>query len=217
MIRFFSFTLILSFLFVAGPASAGGRQNAVVQEVLTGDSVRLEGGKTLKYIGVESPPMQSTIPLLREYGVASREYNKSSVEGKTVTIEWDSQVRNNQKQLIGYVFLEDGTFLNEDIVKNGHARVRIHPPNIRYSETLRRAELLAAKEKKGLWEKEAKNPYLDSRYIGEKNTKIFYFPNSPELDRIPQAHLVKFRTRVDAKAAGYRPCPTCKEGDKEVF
>ena len=61
------------------------------------------------------------------------------------------------------------------------------------------------------------NPFLKSEYIGEKNTKIYYFPTSPELERIPEAQLVTFRSRVEAKAAGYRPCSTCKEGAGDPY
>ena len=89
----------------------------------------------------------------------------------------------------------------------------ITPPNIQYTGTFRKLELQARRSRKGLWKEEPENPFLSSEYIGEKNTKVYYLPNSPELERIPQANLVKFRSRVEAKAAGYRGCKTCSESD----
>ena len=96
-------------------------------------------------------------------------------------------------------------------MKAGHARVVITPPNTKHAGAFRKLELAARRNKSGLWAKEPDNPYLNSEYIGEMNTKVYYLPTSPELDRIPQANLVKFRSRVDAKAAGYRACFTCSE------
>ena len=193
------------------------RQPAVVSEALTGDSVRLAGGKTLKYIGIQSPPLQSLIPLIRDYGKNALTFNKNLVSGKKIWIEWGSQIRDNKNNLLGYVFLEDGTFVNQQIAKSGNGKVAVFPPNNSYSATLRRAELDALRDRRGLWKEEPQYPFIKNEYVGEKNTKIYYFPTSPELDRIPQANLVTFRSRVEAKAAGYRPCSTCSENAKDLY
>ena len=180
-----------------------------MEEVLTGDSVSLQGGKVLKYAGLQAPPLQHIIPLIRTYGQNALEFNKALVQGKKITIQWGPQIRDDRGNLMGYVFLENGTLINKEILREGHAKIFIHPPNLLYAAEFRRAELDARRERKGLWKEEAKNPYLQDLYVGEKNTKLYYFPTSPELDRIPAANLVHFNSRVDAVAAGYKPCPTC--------
>lgn len=189
----------------------------MIQEVLTGDTIRLEGGKTLKYAGLSAPPLQSMIPLVRQYGANALEFNKSLTGRKKVLIEWGSQIRDGRGNLLGYVFLENGTFVNKEILKAGHARAAIKPPNIKYAGLFHKFELQARRDKKGLWEKEPENPFLKSEYVGEKNTKVYYFPDSPALERIPEAQLVKFRSRVEAKAAGYRPCKTCYESAQSEY
>ncbi len=171
----------------------------------------------MKYTGAQAPPLQSRLPLVREYGEQSLAFNKNLVEQKKIWIEWDSQIRDEQNNLLGYVFLEDGTFVNQKIVEAGYARAILKAPNLKYSAKLRRAQIEAKRQKLGLWEKEVNNPYItEYPYIGEKNTKVYYFPDSPELERIPEAQLIKFRSRVEAKAAGYRACATCKE-DQDPF
>jgi len=189
-------------------------QSATVHEALMGHSVRLKGGKTLRYIGIQSPPLQSKIPLIRQYGQAAFDFNQKLTQGKKINIEWDFQIRDERGDLLGYAFLEDGTFVNLEILKAGHAKWVRTPPNHKYSAELRLAELQARRVRLGLWKEEPENPYIKDEYLGEKNTKIYYFPTSPELERIPQANLVNFRSRMDAKAAGYRPCSTCKEDAK---
>ena len=191
------------------------RQTAIVEKALTGDTIQLRGGKTLKYIGLESYPLQSKVLLVRECGEKARAFNDSLVAGRKVSLEWGSRIRDKRDNLLAYVFLEDGRFVNQEIISAGHAKTRILAPNLAYAAELRDAESKARQKKRGLWEKEPDNPFGDSQYIGEKNTKLYYRPNSPELERIPEAQLVRFRSRVDAKAAGYRACPTCREASPD--
>lgn len=212
-----SLFLTLILLLTCHASEALEKQPASVSEALTGDTVRLEGGKTLRYVGIHSPPLQSPIPLVRDYGKSALAFNQKLVGGKKIWVEWGSQIRDDRNNLLGYVFLEDGTFVNQEIAKTGNGKVVQIPPNTRYSATLRRAELEARRGRRGLWKEEPENPYIKNEYIGEKNTKVYYFPTSPELDRIPQANLVTFRSRVEAKAAGYKPCSTCKENSQDPY
>ena len=208
------------FFFLFGTVAisfASDKQSAVVLEVLTGDSVRLEGGKILKYANVSSPPLQSAIPMLRQYGLDALLFNKKLVAGKKILVEWGPQIRDEKNNLLGYVFLEDGTFVNEALLKEGHGKLALKAPNLKYSDVFRRSELEAQRNKKGLWKEEPVNPYIKNEYVGEKNTKIYYFPTSPELEHIPQAYLVNFKSRVEAVAAGYRPCSTCHENETQEF
>ena len=191
-------------------ASAVESQTALVREALAGDTVRLAGGKTLRYIGAQAPSLQSKILLAREYGAAALAYNKSLVEGKTVRIEWDSQIRDENRNLLGYVYLENGVLVNEALIKAGHAKARLVAPNLKKAALLRQAELTARRDNLGLWKAEPKNPYLNEAFIGDSSTKIFYLPTSTELERIPASNLRTFRSRVEARAAGYRACPSCR-------
>lgn len=194
-------------------AAPSQRQKAFVEQALTGDTVQLRGGKKLRYASVQAPPLQSKLAQVRAYGEASLAFNRALVEGKDIEIEWGNRIRDEDNTLLGFVFLPDGRFVNLELLKAGHARSFVRPPNLRYAADIRKADLSARRGRKGLWESEVFDPSVNSEYIGEKNTKYYYFPTSPELERIPQAQLVRFRSRVEAKAAGYRPCPTCHEGE----
>jgi len=155
--------------------------------------------------------LQSKFPMMREYGEASLAYNKNMVEGRMVRIEWDARIRDDQKNLLGYIYLEDGTLVNEALIKAGHAKTRLLPPNLQKAGTLRRAELEARRSKRGLWQAEPDNPYLKEEYLGDSSTKIFYLPTSEELERVPASSIRMFRSRIEARAAGYRACSACRE------
>ncbi len=207
----------MSFLPAPGVSAAIERQSAVVQDVITGDTVRLDGGKLLKYAGISSPPPQSKILLVQKYGAEALAFNRSLVGGKRVQIEWGQQIRNDEGHLLGYVFLDDGRMANLELLKAGHAKAAVLPPNLNYAAEFRRSDLDARRQKLGLWKEEPENPYIKDEYIGDKNTKIFYFPTSPELERIPESYLVRFRSRIEATAAGYRSCAECKESRRQLY
>ncbi len=212
----FSFIFLLLFSVGRLSAAAEARQSAVVSEVLAGDTLRLQGGKILKFAGLQSPPLQSKLLLVRAYGDNALQWTRQQLTGKTIQVEWGPQIRDSHGDLIGYIFM-DNRFINVELLREGHAKPRIVPPNLKYSTEFRKAALDARREKKGLWKEEPDNPFIKDEYIGEKNSKVFYLPDSPELDRFPEAQLVMFRSKVEARAAGYRPCPTCKEDHLESW
>lgn len=214
MRRFKRSPALLLALFICLPTVAGAapaRQPAEVETVLSGEEVRLKGGKVLRYIGVDAYSPESRLELSREYGLKAKAFNEKLVGGKRIGIEWGPKLRDEKGRLLGWVFTEDGTFVNEELLREGHAKTRIAVPNTRYAEEFRDWEWEARRAKKGIWEKEPVDPKKLKRYIGEINTKVYYLPDSPELEGIPQAQLVTFDSRVSARAAGYKPCFTCRQ------
>ena len=127
-VKTFLAVLLPTLLFLK-PCLAVDSQRATVEKALTGDSLLLKGGKTLRYIGLEAYPMQSKVVLIREYGEKARLFNESLVGGKEIRIEWDSKIRDERNNLLAYVYLEDGRFVNLEILKAGHAKTRIRAPN----------------------------------------------------------------------------------------
>lgn len=71
--------------------------------------------------------------------------------GDKVTIEFDVEKRDKYGRLLAYVYLADGTMLNEEIVKAGYANLLTYPPNVRYRERLAKAYREAVHNRKGLW------------------------------------------------------------------
>ncbi|MCK7536628.1 MAG: thermonuclease family protein [Marinilabiliales bacterium] len=48
-------------------------------------------------------------------------------------------------------YLDDGTFVNADLVKKGYATVMTMPPNVRHADEFVKLAEKARKQKKGLW------------------------------------------------------------------
>src|SRR5262245_16740055 len=66
-----------------GPAQPGGLETATVAQIVDGDTVDLSDGRTIRYIGLNTPEHD------QPYYNDSKEANRRLMEGKTVALEWD--------------------------------------------------------------------------------------------------------------------------------
>jgi len=79
------------------------------------------------------------------------------VQGKRVRLEFDQANapighKDKYKRTLAYVFLEDGTLLNAEIIKQGYGHAYTRFP-FKYLDEFRRLEREAREQKKGLWSK----------------------------------------------------------------
>ena len=72
------------------------------------------------------------------------------VEGKEVTLDYD-RIQPDKKGLpYAYVYLADGTFVNEEVIRNGYARVDTRFP-FAYSSEFINCQMEAQADKRGIW------------------------------------------------------------------
>ena len=180
-----------------------------VAEVLSGDTFRLETGTIVAYSSVLAPPLADPDPGVREYAKRSADFNRSLLQGRRVRIEFGSQIKNSDGIYQGFVFLEDGTLANLKIIEAGYAKLHIAPPNLQYAEELRHASFRARHDGAGLWQMENAK---DRRFvfIADQMTRKFHFAGCARLKGVSPAHLERFESTLDAKAAGYTFCPECR-------
>ena len=78
-------------------------------------------------------------------------YLRTFLYHKKVRLEFDVTKLDKYGRSLAYVYLEDGTFVNQNLVENGYARVYTFPPNVKYVEVFKKVEKLARSKKLGLW------------------------------------------------------------------
>ncbi len=136
----------------------------LVERVMSADSIRLEDGRRIKLIGLNAPQAPKKKQVVRDsYGIIIDDTNpettveeqafelaKSLLEKKRVRLEFDEENKDADGYIFAYVFLADGTFVNEEILRQGFANLKIAPPNTAYADTLRKAYQEARREKRGL-------------------------------------------------------------------
>ena len=116
--------LLLSLFLAATP------QTASVVAVHDGDTitVRMSGHtEKIRLVGIDSPELQDERQAYRDAGYAARNYARSRLGGETVTLEAEPRQgdRDAYGRLLRYVILDDGTNINEEMVRKGtRARVR---------------------------------------------------------------------------------------------
>lgn len=122
-----------------------------VRQVIDGDTIVTDSGISLRYIGIDAPEIAGGGLPAEFYSKEALEYNKTLVEGRQLDIEFDKQVADTNGGLLAYVFLDDGTFVNAELIKTGCAWVDIYPPNDKYEELFRTLEKEAREARRGIW------------------------------------------------------------------
>ncbi|MBD3245545.1 MAG: nuclease [Candidatus Omnitrophica bacterium] len=129
--------------------------NIYVTEVIDGDTVRLENGRLLRYIGVDTPEVRvkrgtDFVYAPEPYALRALEYNRGLVEHKRVRVEFDVEKTDKYGRLLGYVFSGD-EFVNKALLTRGYAVLLTIPPNVKYTKEFTAAQRAAREAGRGLW------------------------------------------------------------------
>jgi endonuclease YncB( thermonuclease family) len=132
------------------PADFIGRQRARVLRVWDGQSVLIENGLTVRYLGIQTAGAGMFRRPLEPLGGDAAVRNAELVEGKEVELEQDVTDVDADGQLPRYVYA-DGKMVNLDLVRLGLAQAAVRPPDLRYRDQLLDAEREARDARRGLW------------------------------------------------------------------
>lgn len=132
----------------------------LVTKVIDGDTIEVEGGEKVRYLGVDTPETKDPRKPVQCFGKEASNKNKELVEGKRVILEKDITDKDKYNRLLRFVFLPLGPstssgqllFVNDYLIREGYAQVLTIPPDVKYSEQFLEAQRMAREQKKGLWE-----------------------------------------------------------------
>ena len=148
--------------------SRGDATTGTVVSTIDGDTLVVRIGpqtQRVRLIGIDTPESRPNDKLTRDargsrrseqeimaLGQKATDFTRSiAPPGTQVRITFDHRRTDSYGRLLGYVFLPDGTMVNELIVASGFAFARSYPPNISYTTQLQQAERTAKAPGKGLW------------------------------------------------------------------
>ncbi|MCC6650348.1 MAG: thermonuclease family protein [Candidatus Eisenbacteria bacterium] len=129
------------------PVPAGFRR---CERVIDGDTVVLDGGERVRLIGVDTPEVHHPSKPVEYFGRQASAFTESLVEGKLVRLEYDQTRRDRFRRTLAYLRLEDGTFVNLEVVRRGYGFAYTQYP-FRYMDEFRAAEREARTGGAGLW------------------------------------------------------------------
>ncbi len=133
-------------------ANTTTRIKAHVRRVIDGDTIIIDEYVRVRLIGIDTPETVKEGTPIQKYGKEASDYTRSQIEGKDIYLEKDVSEADRYGRSLRYVFLEDGTFFNEVLVRQGYARVIKIKPDVKYYDVLKQAECEAKKEGKGIWQ-----------------------------------------------------------------
>lgn len=122
----------------------------LVEKVIDGDTIRLEGGLVVRYIGIDTPEAVDPRKPVQCFAKEASEKNRELVEGKLVSLEKDISETDRYGRLLRYVYSGDG-MVNEILVREGFAYSYSYPPDVKNQELFRQAEEEARENNRGLW------------------------------------------------------------------
>ena len=143
--------LLFALLFVT--TSCGHAQDLhKVERIVDGDTFVLVGGEKVRLIGIDTPETVKPNTPVQPFGPEATQLAKTLLEGRSVRLELDVQERDRYGRLLAYVYLEDGTFVNAEMLKHGLAMVMTRPPNVKFSDEFVKLQQQAREDKRGMWE-----------------------------------------------------------------
>jgi|SRR5579862_591525 len=182
--------------------SARGRVAAVVD----GDTIRIDIGAqrtVVRLLGVDAPelhdrddPAGAPQPLAR----AAADFTRRRLGGQQVRLEFEPGDRfDHYGRTLAYVFLEDGTLFNRELLRQGYAHAYTRVAG-RYRAELDAAEAAARQARLGVWGVAAP---LRGPIIANRRSRIYHVPGQAHYDETAESNRIYFETEDAARAAGF--------------
>jgi len=135
------------------PAPKPGDGWRVVERVVDGDTIDLDGGERVRLIGVDTPELHHPNKPVEYFAREAAEFTRRLCLGKRVRLEYDQQDEDRYHRTLAYVYLEDGTFVNAEIIRQGYGFAYTRYP-FAHLEEFRALEREAREARRGLWARE---------------------------------------------------------------
>ncbi len=120
----------------------------------------------VRLIGIDTPEsIRSLYQDVMPFGEEATRYVKNRLsQGKRVILIYDQASEDKFGRTLAYVYLMNGEFFNETLIKKGYAFAERYPPNVKYCDVFAQLEQEAKNQKLGLWKIYEDKKTLKSAY-----------------------------------------------------
>jgi len=127
-----------------------------VTKVVDGDTFWVSNGSPrdvkVRLIGLDAPETRkSGHKDVGYYGEEAKEYLTELLLGEWVQLVSDVDSLDRFGRTLAYAYLEDGTFVNAELIKNGYAVILTIPPNVKHADFFQELQAEARRYKRGVW------------------------------------------------------------------
>lgn len=179
-------------------------ESAVCTEVVDGDTIYLNNGKKVRFVGVNTP----------ERGVEGYITSKNFVQklclNKEVGLDIDNAKNNDKYGRTLAVVIVDGKNVNEMLLKEGLAEVMYIPPSEFYPYNWADASTHIPTSQNTYANTHSDSSSSDTGdYIGNSNSGKFHKSTCSWGQKTAEHNRVYFSSRNSAISQGYMPCKVC--------
>lgn len=144
------------------PAPEPGAGWYEVERVIDGDTLLVapnhfpqsSSGDRIRLLGVDTPESVHPSKPVERFGREAAAFTRRLCEGRRVRLEFEAgNIQDHYGRTVGYVFLEDGTLVNAEIIRQGYGYAYTRYPFARM-EAFRALEAEARAARRGLWAEE---------------------------------------------------------------
>ncbi|MGZ8190148.1 MAG: thermonuclease family protein [Methylococcaceae bacterium] len=122
-----------------------------VKTVYDGDTVVLENGRKIRFLGINTPEVQHQNKPADAGGEDAKNWLINKVKNTRVRLEIGAEKTDKYGRTLAHLFTEKKDHINLQLVEAGLAEVSIYPPNLTYVDELVTAENKAEKARLGIW------------------------------------------------------------------
>lgn len=123
-----------------------------VRYVVDGDTIILSNNLRVRLLGLNAPEVPHKDTSGQFYGKEAKDFLQKLVKGKEVKLENDPYQEEYDRfgRRLAYIYLSDGTFVNEKLIKEGCAEV-FRKYDFKYKNKFLDYEQEARQKKLGMW------------------------------------------------------------------
>jgi micrococcal nuclease len=182
----------------------------ICTRVIDGDTIVLDGQETIRLIGVDTPETKDPRKPVQYFGQEAYEFTRKLVEGKKVRLEYDQDRVDKYGRTLAYVYLEDGSHVNAQIILMGYGHAYTVYP-FKYMEAFRNYEKVARELGLGLW---ASSPETKKQEVqpANENVTVYITRTGAKYHGAGCSYLRRSSIPISLKDAvqrGYTPCSRC--------
>jgi endonuclease YncB( thermonuclease family) len=122
-----------------------------VKYVYDGDTFTTTENKKVRLLNINTPETAKKNSPSEPFAVDAKKYLTKLVARQDVILKFDKEKQDKYGRYLAYVYLKDGTFVNEKMIESGLAHLYTFPNNVEKFEELKKAENKARLAKRGIW------------------------------------------------------------------
>ncbi len=121
-----------------------------IEVTIPGPPAGLSTLEKVRLIGIDAPEISDSSERVRAAGLEASAFTRKSLLGKIVLLAFESTLRDEYKRVLAYVYLQDGSCFNSELVRLGYARTYTEFP-CQFMNELLDLEKQARVRSLGMW------------------------------------------------------------------